>query len=509
MEVSYLKLKELVEQLRIVSVQGELDVDITGITMNSREVKQGDLFVCIAGIPGLQEDRHQYIDHALEAGAVALIVERDIVAQVPTIKVPNARFALAMLSTHFFGYPSHDLKLIGVTGTNGKTTTSHMIEAILAHANYRTGLMGNIGTKIGNTIVKSNINTQEPHKLQANLAKMKNCSTDYCVMEVTSQGLDMGRVVGCDFRTAVFTNLTNDHLDYHGTMDKYLMAKGSLFSRMGNSFSYEHSKHKFAILNADDPASEVFHGLTTAQVITYGINKQADVMAEDIQLTIKGTAFRLVSFAGTVTIECSMVGAFNVYNALAAIATALAEQIPLHLIQQALSEFRNTSGRMEIMEASQDFIVIVDYAHTPDAFNKALSMLRELNQQRVITVYSCEDDHDEGTTFSRIRDIAAKHSDVVILSAEHLSKEATNSMTQAIANGQGIYATSNNTTFELMPDGLLAITRAIELARAGDIVFIAGHDHKIEVEHILKEYQNRHRKEVGDVVRAGDIPIRA
>jgi len=504
-----LKLKELVDQLMIVSIQGALDIDITGITMNSREVKQGDLFVCIAGIPGLQEDRHLYIDHAIEAGAVALIVERDIVAQVPTIKVPNARFALAMLSTHFFDYPSHDLKLIGVTGTNGKTTTSHMIEAILAHAKYRTGLMGNIGTKIGNTIVKSNINTQEPHKLQANLATMKKYSTDYCVMEVTSQGLDMGRVVGCDFRTAVFTNLTDDHLDYHGTMDKYLMAKGTLFSRMGNSFSYEHSKHKFAILNADDPASEVFHGLTTAQVITYGINNQADVMAEDIQLTARGTTFRLVSFVGTVTIECSMVGAFNVYNALASIATALAEQIPLHLIQRALSEFRNTSGRMEIMEGSQDFIVIVDYAHTPDAFNYALSMLRELTDQRVITVFSCEDDHDEGTTFSRIRDIAAKHSDVVILSAEHLSKEATNSMTKEIANGQGIYATSNNTTFELMPDGLVAITRAIELARTGDIVFIAGHDHKTEVQHILKEYENRHREEVGNVVRTEDIPIRA
>ncbi|OAB41108.1 UDP-N-acetylmuramoyl-L-alanyl-D-glutamate--2,6-diaminopimelate ligase [Paenibacillus antarcticus] len=504
-----MKLKELVEQLTVVSVQGELDVDITGITINSREVKQGNLFVCIAGIPGLQEDRHLYIDHAIEAGAVALIVERDIVAQVPTIKVPNARFALAMLSTHFFGYPSHDLKLIGVTGTNGKTTTSHMIEAILAHANYQTGLMGNIGTKIGNKIVKSNINTQEPHKLQANLAKMKNCSTDYCVMEVTSQGLDMGRVIGCDFRTAVFTNLTDDHLDYHGTMDKYLMAKGTLFSRMGNSYSYEHSKHKFAILNADDPASELFHGLTTAEVITYGINNPADVMAEDIQLTVSGTTFRLVTFVGTITIECSMVGAFNVYNALASIATALAEQIPLQLIQQALSEFKNTSGRMEIMEGSQDFIVIVDYAHTPDAVNNALSMLCELTNQRVITVFSCEDDHNEGTTFSRIRDIAAKHSDVVILSAEHLSNEAMNSMIQEIANGQGIYTSSNNITFELMPNGHQAATRAIELATTGDIVFIAGVDHKTEVQQILKEYQTRNRDEVGDIVRTEDIPIRA
>ncbi|WP_068533030.1 UDP-N-acetylmuramoyl-L-alanyl-D-glutamate--2,6-diaminopimelate ligase [Paenibacillus glacialis] len=504
-----MKLKELIEQLTIASVQGELDVDISGINMNSREVKQGDLFVCISGIAGLQEDRHQYIDHAIEAGAVALIVERDVIAKVPTIKVPNARFALAVVSTHFYGYPSHDLKLIGVTGTNGKTTTSHMIEAILSHASYRTGLMGNIGTKIGNTIRKSSINTQEPHKLQANLAKMKDCSTDYCVMEVTSQGLHIGRVVGCDFRTAVFTNLTHDHLDYHGTMENYLMAKGALFSRMGNSFSPEHANHKFAILNADDQASEVFHSLTTAQVITYGIYKQADVMAEDIRLRGTGMTFRLVSFAGTVPIECKMVGSFNVYNALAAIATALSEQIPLHVIQQALSEFTNVTGRMEIIDGGQDFLVIVDYAHTPDSLNNALSTLRELGNQRLITVYSCCENDNEGDSLSRMSDIAAKYSDVVIVITEQLSAQATNRKIKQIQSELGEYTSLNNTTYELMSDRTQAVTRAIELAMAGDIVFIAGkEDHKTAVQHILKDYVKHPSEVVTDAIQAKDIHIR-
>lgn len=467
-----MKLKELVEQLTIVSVQGELNIDIMGINMNSREVKQGDLFVCISGIPGLQEDRHQYIDDAIEAGAVAIIVERDVDAQVPTIKVPNARLALALLST------------------------SHMIEFILAHSNYRTGLMGNIGTKIGSIIRKSNINTQEPHKLQSNLAKMKECSTDYCVMEVTSQGLHMGRVVGCDFRTAVFTNLTGNHLDYHGTMDNYLMAKGILFSRMENSFSHEPSQHKFAILNADDPASDVFHNLTTAQVITYGINNPADVMAEDIQLTAKGTTFRLVSFVGSVTIECKMVGAFNVYNALAAIATALTEQIPLHVIQQALSEFTNVTGRMEIMDGDQDFLVIVDYAHTSDALNKALSTLIELAHQRVITVISCEDEK-EGALLSQMRAIAVKHSDIVIFNAGHSSTEATNRMIKDLEMGHGECA-----SLELIADRQQAVIRAIKLATTGDIVFFAGkEDFKTEIQHILKDYKNNLREEVGDVTQ--------
>ncbi|MHA0857986.1 Mur ligase family protein [Paenibacillus sp. CMAA1364] len=333
-----MKLKSLVEQLTIVTVHGELEVDITGISMNSREVQHGDVFVCISGIPGIQEDRHPYINHAIEAGAVAIIVEKDIIANVPTIRVPDARFALAVLASHFYGYPSQHLKLIGVTGTNGKTTTSQMIESILTYSGYRTGLMGNFGTKIGNTIHKSNINTQDPHQLQANLSKMNDCNTDYCVMEVTSQGLHMGRVLGCDFRTAVFTNLMGDHLDYHGTMDNYLQAKGSLFSRMGNSFGVESSKQKFAILNVDEPASEVFHSLTTAQVITYGIHHPADVMAEDIRITTDGITFRLISFAGTTMITIRMVDRYHVYNALAAIATALAEHIPLDVIQEGLYE---------------------------------------------------------------------------------------------------------------------------------------------------------------------------
>jgi UDP-N-acetylmuramoyl-L-alanyl-D-glutamate--2,6-diaminopimelate ligase len=461
LEVSYLKLKDLVNQLTIASVHGDLDIDITGININSRQIKPGDIFVCISGIPGLQEDRHLYIDEAIEAGAVALIVERDVHVKVPTIKVPNARYALAVIASHYYGYPSHDLKLVGVTGTNGKTTTSHMLEFILSFAGFLTGRMGSMGTKIGTTVQKSSLNTQDPHKLQSNLAKMKECSTDYCVMEVTSQGLHMGRVLGCEFRTSIFTNLTEDHLDYHGTMEDYLTAKGTLFSRMGNSFTAEQSKQQFAILNADDSASHVFSNLTAAQVITYGINYSADVMAEDIQLTAKGTTFRLLSFAGNVPISCKMVGAFNVYNALAAISAALVEQIPLHVIQQAMRDYRNVTGRMEIIDEDQDFVVIVDYAYTPDSLGNALSTLREVTYGRIITVFSCEDDHD-GTSYPLMVDIANLYSDVIIVTSEHSSSESR--------------------------DWRHAVTKAIELANPGDIIFIAGKDHKTEVHQILKDH---------------------
>lgn len=237
--------------------------------------------------------------------------------------MPNARYAMAVFANHLNDYPSTEIKLIGVTGTNGKTTTSHMLESILSEAGFKTGLMGNLGTKIGADLIETDINTQEPPALQTNLRRMKEASVDYCVMEVTSQGLDVGRVLGCDFRTAVFTNLTQDHIDFHGSMENYRAAKGLLFSRMGNGFSSDLNKRKFVILNNDDLASEFFRKITSAQVITYGINNKADVMAKDIKLTAKGSSFQLHSFAGEVTINLMTVGTFNVYNALAAVAASL------------------------------------------------------------------------------------------------------------------------------------------------------------------------------------------
>ncbi|UVI32987.1 Mur ligase family protein [Paenibacillus spongiae] len=311
-----MRLKELADLLTIAELQGEMDIGITGIRMNSQHVRQGDLFICIPGIPGFQEDRHQYAADAVRRGAVALVVEQEVGLDMPTIRVPDARYAMALFAAHLNGYPSHGLQLIGVTGTNGKTTTCHMIESIFIHAGHPTGLMGNLGTRIGTTLMETEINTQEPPELQANLKRMTDARVKYCFMEVSSQGLHMGRVLGCEFRTAVFTNLTQDHLDYHGSMDNYMAAKGLLFARLAQSFVPDPAKRKYAVLNADEEASAVFRKLTAAQVLTYGIRNQADVMAKNIRLTSQGTSFDLVSYAGTVTIQLRLVGTFNVYNAL-------------------------------------------------------------------------------------------------------------------------------------------------------------------------------------------------
>ncbi|MBP1994894.1 UDP-N-acetylmuramoyl-L-alanyl-D-glutamate--2,6-diaminopimelate ligase [Paenibacillus eucommiae] len=353
----------------------------------------------------------------------------------------------------------------------------------ILRSGFRTGLMGNIGTKIGAAMLDTDINTQDPHTLQSNLKKMKDASADFCVMEVSSQGLHMGRVLGCEFRTAVFTNLTQDHLDYHGSMDNYLAAKGTLFSRMGNSFSPDPAKRKFAILNADDEASKILKSLTAAQVITYGIKNPADIMAKEIQLTSKGTTFQLLSSAGTTTIELNLVGTFNVYNALAAISTALAEQIPIDVIQAGLLDLTTVSGRMEVIDEGQDFLVLADYAHSPDGLDNALSTLCEFADKKIITVFGCGGDRDR-TKRPIMGKLAAAYSDFVIVTSDNPRTEDPKGILIDIEHGLKEFGASPE-SYELIEDRRQAIERAIEMAGTGDIVLIAGKGH--ETYQILKD----------------------
>ncbi|AIM06406.1 UDP-N-acetylmuramoylalanyl-D-glutamate--2, 6-diaminopimelate ligase [Bacillus anthracis] len=369
-----------------------MNVKITGLEMDSRKITNGNLFICVSGIDGFLEDRHQFVEDAVKNGAVALIVERDVNIEIPKIIVKDARYAMAVIASHFYGYPSNKMKLIGITGTNGKTTTSYLLEKILSDYGYHTGLMGNNGVKVGSKWYPTDINTQEPPTLQRNLQMMKNQNADYCVMEVTSQGLHMERVKGCNFKIAVFTNLTQDHLDYHGTFDEYKHVKSLLFARLGNNLST--IDKKIAVLNADDPSVEYFKKITSAEVITYGIHNGADVQAKNITLSPKGIRFLVSSFNGEIEVSLNLVGRFNVYNALAAITVALVEGIPLTNISDSLSNLKSIEGRMEIIDENQDFLVIVDYAHTPDALENVLSTIREFAKGKIITVFGCGGDRD-------------------------------------------------------------------------------------------------------------------
>lgn len=471
-----MKLREMIEQLTAARTEGNMDVDISGLSMHSRTVRPGELFVCVPGIPGFQEDRHPFAEEAVRKGAAAIVAERRLGLDVPTVLVSCARHAMAVMACHFYGYPSTELKLIGVTGTNGKTTTGHMIEAILREAGHRTGLMGNLGTKIGEDVTASDTNTQEPHKLQASLRSMRDRQTDYAVMEVTSQGLAMGRVLGCEFRTAVFTNLTQDHLDFHGTMERYMQDKGMLFSSLGSGFSRDESKRKYAVLNADDPASAYFRRITAAHVVTYGVKEKADVMARNVKLAGGCAAFELVSFAGTIPIRLRMVGAFNVYNALAAIASALVEGVSLEAIRTGLERLRGVPGRMETVDAGQNFLVLADYAHTPDGLDNALSTVKRFAEGKIITVFGCGGDRDREKRPVMGR-LAAQYSDFVVVTSDNPRGEDPAAIMADIERGLTV-DDAGRSEYELIADRRQAIERAIGLAGDGDVVLIAGKGHE-------------------------------
>ena len=465
-----MKLKEIADVLTVKKTVGNLNVEVTGLQMDSRKIEGGNLFICVPAIKGFLEDRHLFAEDAIKNGATALVVERDVNIDVPKIFVKDARRAMAVIASHFYNYPSDEMKLIGITGTNGKTTTAYILEKILADSGFKTGLMGNIGMKINGKMYPTDINTQEPPILQHNLRKMREFDTEYCVMEVTSQGLDMKRVEGCNFSTAIFTNLTQDHLDYHGTYDEYRNIKSLLFSRLGNNSKDK----KFAIINVDSPHAGYFQKVTSAEIITYGINNKADVIAKNICLNSKGVYFLLNTFRGKVEIDLPLVGRFNVYNALAAITAALIEKISLKSIKDSLSKLPSIRGRMEVIDKGQDYLVLVDYAHTPDALESILTSVKEFSKGKMITVFGCGGDRDKEKR-AIMGEIASDLSDMVFVTSDNPRSEDPMNIMKDIEVG---IKRSDLSHYELIVDRKEAIHQAIKVATANDVVVIAGKGHE-------------------------------
>lgn len=469
-----MKLADLASRLAVCKLEGDGNIEIGGLQMDHRKILPGDLFICIKG---RSFDGHQFAEQAVASGAVALVTEYKVDTDVPQLIVKNTRVAMPVLASHYYQYPSNELKVIGITGTNGKTTMSYIIEHILSRAGYTTGLMGNIETKIGpERIPNFGTNTQESVDLQRNLRKMRDVGSEYCVMEVTSNGLDAGRVIGCRFRTGIFTNLTQDHLEYHKTMDNYKAAKGLLFSRIGNSFSPDPDSIQYAVLNADDEASADFAKLTTAQVITYGINREADVRATNIRVSAKGTSFLCTTFKGCEPIRMKLIGKFNVYNVLGAIAAALLEGVALEQIRDSLEDMTSVEGRMEVVEQGQPFLVLVDYAHTPDGLDNALSTIKEFAQGRLITVFGCGGDRDR-TKRPQMGKTAAAYSDFVFVTSDNPRSEIPEAILRDIEPGIAEAGLPRD-RYELIADRRLAVQKAIDMASPNDVVLIAGKGHE-------------------------------
>jgi UDP-N-acetylmuramoyl-L-alanyl-D-glutamate--2,6-diaminopimelate ligase len=464
-------LSQLLVDLEMVELSGDPNIKINGLHYDSRQIRPGFLF---AAITGFQTDGHLYIPSALNNGASVLLAEKpvEVPSEVTVVRVADSRRALAKLAAAYYKYPSSKLRVVGVTGTNGKTTTTHLIEAILNKAGYQTGLLGTIANRIGGKEWPVVHTTPESLDLQALLGEMVSFGSDYAIMEVSSHALALDRVANCQFDVAVFTNLSQDHLDFHQNMDDYRDTKLRLFSGLGKD------NHKpgprYAVVNADDAAGERFIKATPVEVITYGLEKPAQVRADSIEITPCGTSFRAVLPDGELAVKLNMTGHFSIYNALAALTVAWREGINYQTIQSALRAVRGVPGRFELIDSGQDFTVVVDYAHTPDGLENVLSTAREVANGQVITVFGCGGDRDR-TKRPRMGEVVARLSDYAVVTSDNPRTEDPMRIIEDILPGIRAVGAKQ---FTVIPDRRQAIQQALQIAKPGDMVVIAGKGHE-------------------------------
>ncbi|MGI6406765.1 MAG: UDP-N-acetylmuramoyl-L-alanyl-D-glutamate--2,6-diaminopimelate ligase [Syntrophaceticus sp.] len=462
--------QDLLQGVEVTGAAG-LEQTVTGLHYDSRLIKPGNIFVCIQGY---RTDGHLYIQDALSRGAVGLVVEKDmnLQPQISFARVNSSRLALALMAANFYDHPSRKLTMIGVTGTNGKTTTTHLIEAVLAGKAEPTGIIGTICNKIGDQRHSVERTTPESLDLQSILAQMNTSKVKAVSMEVSSHALFLQRVAACEFDIGVFTNLTQDHLDFHRNIDEYLAAKMLLFEGLGK----ERLKKRpcYAVVNNDDSAAKRIIKCTNVPVITYGIYEQADLRAEDVQLNPDGSSFTVVYKEDSFPVTTSLPGEFNVYNSLAAICVGLQEGVPVTVIQAILKKMKGVPGRFEPVDEGQKFAVVVDYAHTPDGLENVLKTARRVSGGRLITVFGCGGDRDAGKRPVMGR-IAGELSDYTIITSDNPRSEAPELIEGQIEDGiQEI----QDACYTIITDRFQAIRHALLSAKEGDFVVIAGKGHE-------------------------------
>jgi len=459
------RLGELVQLLPGARLQGDAALEVTSVGHDSRTTRPGELFVAIRGA---RSDGNAFVEAALRKGAVAVASEQPSGPAGAWLHVPDAREALATLAAAVLGHPARQLSLVGITGTNGKTTTAYLIDAVLRASGHRVGLVGTVQYRIGDRLAEAVRTTPEASELQAFFAVMREARCSHAVLEVSSHSLEMKRVLGCSFEAAVFTNLTRDHLDFHGDMDRYFAAKRRLF----DSYLREDGQ---AILNADDPRAEALRAASRGRVVSYGINSpQADVRAESIELGLDGTRFAALTPSGALAVRTPLLGRFNVANVLAALATAHALDLDPEATLAGIASLKGVPGRMERIDAGQGFAVIVDYAHTDDALRNLLETVRGLGPRRLLTVFGCGGDRDR-TKRPLMGAVAARLSDVVVVTSDNPRSEPPEAIIDEILRGM---SGGRGAERHVVPDRHDAIARALELARPGDAVVLAGKGHE-------------------------------
>lgn len=457
-----MQLQKLLQNIPYTNIQGTEQIEINHIVYDSRKVEKGDVFVCISGF---QTDGHRYIPMALEKGAVAIVTERevsDIPQNVTVIQTENNRKTLAQMAVVYYENPTKSLCMIGVTGTNGKTSITYYIQSILSEAGNKTGVIGTIENRIGDTIIPTERTTPESLELQALLQRMKQEDVSHVMMEVSSHSLDLHRVDGVAYDVAVFTNLTQDHLDYHKTMENYQKAKGLLFAKSEKS-----------VINMDDDAGQYMADCANGSVMTYGIDKDADLKAEQIVVSAEGTMFTLLYKQKSYAVQLHTPGRFSVYNALGAIGACLCLGMDIETVLKGISKNKGIAGRFQSIHSKKGCTAIVDYAHTPDGLVNVLKTAREFAKGRLIAVFGCGGDRDK-TKRPIMGECGGKFADYCILTSDNPRTEDPIQILRDVEVG----TKSVTKNYEIEPDRKKAIQRAVSLANTNDVILIAGKGHE-------------------------------
>lgn len=458
-------LRELLGVLQGARTVGPVDVEIGKIACDSRRVCQGDLFVAIRG--GEEQDRHQFIPQALDRGAVAIVAEEEVDSGTATrIIVENCRQALARLAACFYKFPDRELLMVGITGTNGKTTTAFLTRQILESHGVRCGSLGTLGGLIDSDWEKTDNTTPEADDLHRMLRGMVEAGKSAAVLEVSSHGLALDRVEGIQFNAGVFTNLTRDHLDFHQTEEEYFNAKARLFEGL------DEERGSRAIVNIDDDAAPRLLARMAVPAVTFGRGEDAHVRLQTVERTEGGMRVNLHTPAGEVEVETHLKGGFNCYNIMAAFSVGLALGIERQAICRGIAEVESVPGRCERIMAGQGFEVIVDYAHTPDALERLLRMARETRPRRLSCVFGCGGDRDPGKR-PLMGSIASDWADEVYLTSDNPRSESPEKIISDIAQGIG-----KECQARIIADRREAIEEALGEAVPGDLVVIAGKGHE-------------------------------
>jgi UDP-N-acetylmuramoyl-L-alanyl-D-glutamate--2,6-diaminopimelate ligase len=462
------KLTNILKGISYEIICGNSEIEINKIQYDSRKLSQNDLFVCIEGY---NTDGHNYIKSALKSGAVAVICTKvpEDLPECTVIKVKESRKVLALIAANYYEHPEKKLKLIGITGTNGKTTSSYMIKKILESCGEKVGLIGTIANYIGDEKLESSRTTPESLELFQLFNQMIEKGVTYCVMEVSSHSLYLNRVYGIQFNEGIFTNLTQDHLDFHKSFENYYNAKLILFKNSKN-----------AIINMDDKYGNKVYDDLESNKITYGINENVDLKAKNIKLHSRGIEFDMYYLDEYVHINLNIPGRYNIYNALGSAGACLLEGFTMEQVKIGLEALKAVPGRCEAVESDMnlDFDIIIDYAHTPDALENILETAREFTENRLISVFGCGGDRD-GSKRHIMGEVATRMSDVAIVTSDNPRSEEPRKIIEDILKG---IEKDNYITIENRKE---AIKKAISIAKKGDVIVIAGKGH--EDYQVLKE----------------------